>query len=326
MTSPSDEDALRRLYLASAGDPIDDPAELDRLGARSLAGARGLPPRPDSPEVRIRMHGAGVPGHDLPVHTASVILDAFQGAVTAVGSALRRLKQAQLPSVEGRRPSTAEVTELRLQADVAPGSVVFFLSGPVEQTTGLELPGTVSTETFLDVTLRRLFALLDEAEAEADSADQISSLVDDLRILGADAAVHLNKLVKRTLQSEVDLDLGWRNADGRRARASLQRRGGLALQDAIDRSRVQVDEVTLVGTLHTVSDGSDLLRLELEDGKTVRIAVDAELGLTLGPLLGRRVEVVAERTTTRNITTGGTTTAYHVIRAEEAPSTGGQLA
>ena len=324
MGTSDDLAAIRARILARAPDPTDDPDEFMRASARSAAKAMGLEVGPEPPEVRVRLHGPGVSGHEVPVSSAADILDALQEAVTAVGKALRRHKVAPLPRNDaGRRVSVAEATELRLRADVAPGSVVFFLAGRPEPTTGDELPGTTASDTFLDRTIREFFSVI--AAASADDPASLGALNQRIRNLGSEAAGRLDRLARRSLDSEIDVDFGWRNPVGRRLRVDMARRGALALRDAVEANREQNSEEQFDGFLRTVSDGSDKLRVDrLDTGKPVRLKVDPDLGLTLGNLLGHLVRVDAAVRTVWHLNQGTEDKFFTLISAEDlgpAPGT-----
>lgn len=316
MATPDEVSVLRARILETAPDPAGDAVDFLRDVTRAAALATGQELGPDAPEVRVRLHGPGVVGHGVPVAAASGLLDALQGAVTAVGAARRRRRDRPAGDGAGRRPPVVAATELWLHADVLPGSVVFFLTGPPESTTGGELAGTISTETFLDQTVRELFGVLDAAGS--DSAAAPGELRDSLRGLGADATGRLDRLARRSLDSDVEVDLAWRNAAGGRARAALRRRGARALRDAADAARVQESEADFVGVLRTVSDGADLLRLARADnGKEIRLKVEQDAGAGLGGMLTHRVRVRAAVTTTWNLKRGTETSTYSLISVED---------
>jgi len=316
MATTDEVSAVRARILATAPDPARDAVDLMRDAARAASLATGHDPGPDAPEVRVRLHGPGVVGHGVPVAAASGLLDALQGAVTAVGAARRRRRDRSAAATRGPRPSVAAATELRLHADVLPGSVVFFLAGPAEPTTGGELAGTTSTETLLDQTVRELFGVLDAAGSDNPAA--AGELRESLRGLGADATGRLDRLARRSLDSDVEVDLAWRNAAGGRARAALRRRGARALRDAAEAARVQESEADFVGVLRTVSDGADPLRLARADnGQEIRLKVQQDAGAGLGGMLTHRVRVRAAVTTTWNLKKGTETSTYSLISVED---------
>lgn len=304
MTTPEDIGALRARILEGAPDPAEDASELGRNSRKALRLSMGEVVR-EVPEVRVRLHGAGVSGHSVPVHEASKVLDALQGVVTTIGKATRRQARVQ---ADGPASDVAAVTQLSLSADVAPGSVVFLLTGPESHST------EHNDETLLDQALRELFHLLDDAAG--DDAQSLGRLTEDLQRLGVRVGQNLNNLITTSLDSDIDLDLGWRTAAGKRRRAALSRRGALALRDALDRSRETTGLTTLVGRLKTVSDGSDKLRLQLDDGSHIRLGVTAEDGATLGGLHLKPVAVTAEVTTTWSLATGQERKQYRFVSAE----------
>jgi hypothetical protein len=77
-TSAERLEELRQRALEADVEPISDPEELARQSIRAhLEAVAGTVP-PDLPEVDIRLHGPGVPGHDIPVREATGILTSLQ--------------------------------------------------------------------------------------------------------------------------------------------------------------------------------------------------------------------------------------------------------
>lgn len=99
------------------------------------------------------------------------------------------------------------------------------------------------------------------ARAESDEPDDLGQVTADLQLLGAGVASKLNYLTEQLLDKQIELDLGHRSPRGRRHSALLGRRGAEALREAIDRNRKRTSEDVFIGTLNTVSDGSDMLRM-----------------------------------------------------------------
>ena len=88
-TSPERLQELRARALAADIEPINDPDELTRRGMRAHLQEIGAFLPPDRPEVAIRLHGPGVPGHEIPVREVTGILGSIQEAIASIGQALR---------------------------------------------------------------------------------------------------------------------------------------------------------------------------------------------------------------------------------------------
>jgi hypothetical protein len=318
VSPPPNLDDLRQRILAEAPPPAADPADFARVTREArLAISRGRV-APRGSEVRVRIAGAGVPGHDLPVHLAAQLLDALQGAITAVGSALHKSNKVKPPKDAAGKPlGIKKATELRLSSNIGAGSVVFFLEGTPEDLKGDEL-FTQGSDGLVDLAVSELFGVL--ATAQSDDADQIGKLTSDLQRLGAMTASKLNRLAERTAENELELDLGHWSPSGSRKSAVLARRGADAIKDAIERNRVRHVRQVLRGTLNTVSDGADMLRMTLDDDVTQRrLSVDPEIGVTLGSLLGKRVTAEVETTIRWKVASGRERRTYKLESAEESP-------
>ena len=90
-TSAERLEELRRRALAADVEPISDPAELAKAEHPcALGGHRGHSP-PGTTRRAYRLHGPGVPGHDIPVREAAGILTALQETVASIGQVLNPL-------------------------------------------------------------------------------------------------------------------------------------------------------------------------------------------------------------------------------------------
>ena len=90
--APIDLEALRARIIADAPPPAADPADFQLIADE----ARRAMERGDvvsrGTQLRFRLTGDGVRGNDIPVHSAARLLDALQGAITAVGSSVQKSK------------------------------------------------------------------------------------------------------------------------------------------------------------------------------------------------------------------------------------------
>ncbi len=103
----------------------------------------------------------------------------------------------------------------------------------------------------------------------------------------------------------------------------LARRGADAIKEAVERNRERKQQISVTGVLNTVSDGADMLRLTLDDGgKQVRMNVEPDVGVQLGPLLGKRVSAEVALTVKWNLATGREKFTYTMISATEGEADG----
>lgn len=310
--------ALRASLIADAPTPATDEADMARVSEVALETIRAGKPQPRPTELRIRLAGKAIPGHDVPVASAAKILEAMQGAVTAVGSAVEKQKTVKSPRrPDGKRIGIRRATELRLNANISPGSVVFHLQGFAEDIGDPEDLTTGLSDTLVDVAISELFKVL--RDAEEDSGDNLGHLTDRLRSHGAMVASKLKALAEVTSNSEVELDLGLWAASGARKQVYFRNRGAAAILEAVERNRERTEPaIEVIGTLNTVSDGVDKVRLTIDGGSPLLMDVSQEVGLTLGKLLGRRVVAEVETTITWKLATGRETSRHRLLAAAEA--------
>ena len=313
--APIDLEALRARIIADAPPPAADPADFQLIADE----ARRAMERGDvvsrGTQLRVRLTGDGVRGNDIPVHSAARLLDALQGAITAVGSSVQKSKHLKTPKdpQTGKRSGIKKATEMHLSPTIGSGSVVFFLEGEAEQLTGDELL-PVGTDGLLDTAVAEFFDVI--KAAQSDDAGSIGLLTDILRKHGAMVASKLNSLAEETVNRDLELDMGHRAPSGGRNAATLQRRGSQAIKDAVDRNRDRTEEVTLTGVLHTVSDGADMLRMTLDDGVSqVRLRVEPGVGVGLGHLLGKRIVAEVTETVKWKLASGREKRSYVLISA-----------
>jgi hypothetical protein len=310
---------LRARALSADVEPLSDPEELTRRGIRAhLEEVGGFIP-PDRPEMDVRMHGPGVPAHDIPVREAAGILSPLQEAVAAIGQALVRKATAS-----GRiNADVLHATELRLSPVLRPGSVVFHLTGPGEDVSGAEVPELTGTETLADAAIRQLFTLIGQAEKTTE-IEAAGRLAHELRRFGSRTAKHLTDLTSRIVEDEIDIDLTWRTPLGRFHRAALQRRSAETIQAAIRLNEVEIVEVELAGILVTVS-MTKKAELRIQELGNVALDVHDQLATKLGNYFNKQVVVAAEQTTRWLINTGAEKRSYRMLGIRLADADGAVL-
>jgi hypothetical protein len=312
-TSPERLQELRARALAADVEPLNDPDELTRRGFRAHLQEIGASVPPERPEIDIRMHGPGVPAHEVPVREAAGILGPLQEAVASIGQVLARKATASGPI----NAAVLRATELWLSPVLLPGSVVFHLTGPGEDVLGTEAPELTGSETLVDAAMRQLFALVTQAE-KTDQVETAGRLAHELRRFGSRTAKHLTDLTERVVEDEIDLDLAWRMPSGQLRRVVLQRRSAETIQAAIKLNEVEVQEVELTGVLLTVS-MTKKAEVRTQDG-VVALDVHDQLASSLGTFFNKQVVVAAEQTTRWLINTGTEKRKYRMLGIRLAES------
>jgi hypothetical protein len=328
MSSPAEAraDRLRQLEASILAEPSnaapESPAEISEMSARAhraiVQGTYGKEPT----ELRVRLHGDGVLGHQVPADQAGAVLRQTQLVVRWIGARLRTLgDEKQMPAKKGDRLAVKDATRLFLQPQFGAGSLVFDLVGADHTASegdddqGQVVDGTAQVDALLDRALLELLSIVDSSEA--DSPEALSELSDYVARMGPRVASQLKQLSTHVTEDEINIELRWRSPRGTQKRSNLTRRGALAIKDAVDRNRVRTDEVFITGLLETVSAGKDQVRIETPE-EPFKMDVDAELGVTLGNLLHREVTARVERKTTWH-SSGKETMDYRLLAVSEEP-------
>lgn len=295
-------DILRRRILESSPTPPQDEWEWEFAGLPARRAQESGDPPERRTDLFLRVAGSGVEGHRMPVASAAKILEAVQGLITNIGSALVREDLFRKPQEGIRRATCFSVTP-----NAWAGSVVFHLDRPAAPT----LMDTADSGNLAESSVNRFLAVVHEAQA--DSADAIGAVVEQVRPLGSRTASYLKVLVDELQAHDFDLALSHSLASGHRRRATLSERGCSVLLEAVERNRQNTELVTLLGILNTASDGTDNVRLTDENGTAIKLSVDAENGIRLGQWIGREVELRARKTTKWNLASGRETTVWELL-------------
>jgi hypothetical protein len=308
---------LRRRALAADIEPIREPEELARRSIRAHLEAVGLAASPELPEVDLRLHGPGISGHDIPVREAVGILAALQETVASIGQVLSHRATASGPI----NAQVLRATELRMSPVPLPGSVVFHLTGPGESVSGDEATVLTGNDTLVDSAMHELFTLV-ERSANAEKPETAGSLARELRRFGPRVAKHLDELAEHVVKDEIDMDLNWRTPRGRRHHAALERRSAQTIRSAIKMNEVETHRVRLSGVLITVSTAKKA-ELRMLDRRILKLAVNDQIAVSLGPFYNKDVIVLAQETVKWSTETGRETRSYEMLSIELAePETG----
>lgn len=310
--------AEQRILQNSAGQPplADSAEDLSEMSARAhramVNGSLGHEPT----EFRVRLHGAGVQGHRVAADQAGEILRQTQMAVRWIGARLRTLSdEKQLLASASDRASVPEATRLFLQPQFGAGSLIFDLvagdDAASEEDSGQValINGQAQRNSLLDRALVELLSIIESSQA--DTSEALGELSGYVSRMGPRVASQLKALATQVTENDIDIDMRWMGAGGRRRRADLQRRGALAIQDAVNRNKKKTDEITLTGVLQTVSTGKDQVRIDTTD-ESFKMDVDEEVGVTLGRWLNQTVTARVERTVTWH-DSGKATQDYHLL-------------
>jgi hypothetical protein len=318
VTIPAEHlEALRQRALAADVEPISDPLELARQSIRAHQEDMGWVTRPDLPEIDIRMHGPGVPGHDIPVREAMSILAPFQETVSSLGQVITQQATASGPI----NASVLRFTELRMTPELLPGSVIFRLTGPGEDLSGDEAAALTGSDTLVDEAMRALFEIVDQS-ANTEDLGAAGNLAEGLRRYGPRVAKHLSHLVDSIVKDGIELDMSWRTPRGRRREATLPRRSAMTIQEAIKLNEVVSRRVELTGTLITIS-RTKKAELKLPDRGSLKLEVPAHLTPSLGPFYDKNVTVIVDETVRWSAHTGRETRTYamrsiHLVDAADS--------
>lgn len=287
------------------------PADVVELSQRSVLASRSTFADITAPaEAVLRLSGDGVRRNRIGARQASRILGSLQEVFAAIGQSL-----SGSPTSRGSIPNIIrQRTALNLFPATAAGSVQLHLETAIDNSTmpldSLERPNLA------DEAAGVLMALMDEV----GSVDDDTTLIDHLRTLGPRVARQVQILSTTLVRDDVDLDLSWRRFAERPQVGQLHRDQARRMQDAIRRSRVDVQIIPLVGQLVTVSRVRPAA-LVLDSGRILALQVDEELTSGLGPYFDQRVRIEAEESITHQESTGRSQAQYRLIRLELASET-----
>lgn len=298
-------DQLRSRILESAPIPPEDEWEWEIAGLPARRALElGTAPEPRT-DLFVRVAGAGIEEHRMPVASAAKILEAIQGLITNIGSALVQQELFTRPAAGIKRATRFCVTP-----NAWAGSVVFHL----DRAAIPALVDTIDSGNLAESAVNRLLEVVQEAQSDAPEA--IGEVVDQVRPLGSRTASYLSKLVGELQSHDFDLALSQSLASGHRKRATLGERGCYVLREAVERNREHSEPVALVGVLNTASDGSDHVRLTLGDGSAVKLVAGADVGTSLGRWIGQTVELAAMKHTKWNLASGRETVKWELLHGD----------
>lgn len=180
--------------------------------------------------VRLRFHGKGVQGHNLPGDSGGTLIRAFSEAAKAMAA------QLGLPATAGT---------LFISPTVLPGSAILELFS--EESSGVPVDADGEpVDTDSDVVIGNLFDALEAAnDKSASTADTFT--------LDPKLGVPLFELSRNLIDSEIDMDVEWSKARGAVKSIALDRKRARLIRDHLDRDVEKSITVTEEGTLTDVS-------------------------------------------------------------------------
>lgn len=259
-------------------------------------------------KLRARFFGASTDNHAMDVKPAAKALIALQDVLSAIGATLsdHRGLVGQLPA------SIVDATRLTLSPVVAPGSVIFTLQPP-PPAEGL-LSGIEEDDALLDSSVTRLIEILNTAETSGEDPEILSEM---LHQTGPRTASHLFNLTDALLSEDVGLGLEWLNGKGGQRSAQISRHAAGFLRALAKTSSVQTENVTISGTLSTISKNHQQ-ELTLEDQTRVKFSATEEQLRELAPHALSSVALQLIEKTAVKLATGTVSRSYTLIGLRES--------
>lgn len=315
MDSPNDgSNNLRDRLRAAQGPQWERPEDLNRMSIEGLWGARS-PARIVRSTGSIRVAGVNVQDHQARLDAAGHILLNFQRLVNAAGAAKKGIR-----SNRGALPGeVTTLTQLKLLMQPLPGSMVFEI-GP-ETLPEAELIAEEGVAIF-DQQQRQF---VDECVVDAIDlvrvAHQIGPDADEGQFIqlvqegGPRVASAVREFAKGVEQADFEVDLEWREPSHETQRATFNKADAALVRQLVVARELDQEEVTLAGTLVTLST-RDRWQLDIGDDHLVVIdatALPNAVDVTQFHLTGRiKIQAVPM---VRELPGGGTVTTYRAVNA-----------
>lgn len=291
-------------YLMSLGyvsdvtyDIPDNPADAALVGVNAFV-------REHSPEVEpkstgiIHITGPSIIGNSAPVKAVGNLLTSIQGAVDAIGASLMGNRSAggSIPSIITGR------TEMSLIASPMPGSVVIQVAPSLARIDDLypegpglfDLEGELEEKPLADKAFIEFSNLI--GELRKDEPDE-SEFVEHLTDLGPRVATAMKNFCESVEKGVLDLELEWTEPNDKTETASISHSYAERAAKIITSANIENEEVTIEGTLLTVTQSSkDKLRIQKDDGQEIVVSIGDILPAATYPLhTGERVRILAEK-------------------------------
>lgn len=258
-------------------------------------------------KLRARFFGAATDRHSMDVKPAAKALIAIQDVLSTIGAAL-----SDHQGLVGQLPAhVIQSTRLTLAPTVAPGSVIFTLQTPPPDEA--MFPGLADEGTLLDESVVRLIEILNSAESSEEDPESLSEM---LQQVGPRTASHLFNLTDALLSEDVGLGLEWLNGQGGQRSAQISSSAARFLRGLAKESSVQTKDVTLTGTLSTVSKDHQQ-ELTQSDGTRIGFKATNDQLRELAPHALSIVRLHLSEKTAVKLATGNVTRTYSLISLRE---------
>lgn len=266
-----------------------DPSDLTRLSLEAVARDQVL--GRDLPSTgRVRLTGPAVGENSARLDSAGDVLVKVQKLVTALGASIEGFK-SQVGVLADRVRAR---TQLRLVAGSAPGSVQLFvvpeMPPAAELYPGGHVPLVDEDQTLID---RSAEALLDLLELASVPLPDARDMTDRLNSWGPRVATSVRNLSSAVVDTGIEVEWSWAVPNGGRRVAKLSTAGAQWFGEVVAGRNLDVEEVTIRGVLHTISD-TTAWEMRTEGGERIRLKHGDIPASTVSALhVGQRVMVVA---------------------------------
>ncbi|GGJ20365.1 hypothetical protein [Paenarthrobacter histidinolovorans] len=263
-SSPSTPDDFRRLFAEEiAAQPVLSAEDLSRVSMERHQGKSVL--ARDAPSVgALRLSGQGVTGHEAALDDVTSLGLAFQRLVTAIGASL-----GGFTNIRGPIPKEFSAkTILGLRAAPRPGSIILDLMPRLDPIRELRHKGELFNDSdtqLVDAVMSELEVLVNAA-ADHQPGRNDSPFSAEVRSLGPRAASALKGFALAASTSHFDLDMTWSQPLHATTRFHLSARDAVFIAQVISGQKLDAENVTVHGTLRTVSHGKKWELLASEFG------------------------------------------------------------
>lgn len=321
MDSPAEPTGdLRSRLQAATGPQWDRPEDLTRMSIEGLWGSRSAA-RIVRSTGSIRVAGSNVRDHQARLDAAGHILLNFQRLVNAAGAAKKGIR-----SNRGALPSeVTTLTQLKLLMQPLPGSMVFEI-GP-ETLPEAELVAEEGVAIFDQAQRQFVDECVVDAIGLVRVAHQIGPDADEGQFIqlvkegGPRVASAVKEFAKGVEQADFEVDLEWREPSRATERATFNKADATLVRQLVVARELDQEEVTLVGTLVTLS---TLNRWQIDIGDDHLVVIDpTSLPETVDVTqfrLSERIKIQAVPIV-RELPGGGKVTTYRAVNVVSAEDT-----
>lgn len=298
-TTPNLEGLLESLgFDSNASYAVPEkPSDAALAGVRGFIHEHAEGEAPSSVGI-IHITGSAVEGNSAPVKAVGTLLTSIQNAVDSIGAALMGNRSAggQISAVVTDR------TQLSLVANPMPGSVVIEIAPTLDRMKDLypngpslfDVENDVGAKPLADLAVDEFSTLI--ALLNVDDIDN-AQFVDHLTDLGPRVASCMKGFCESVDKGTLDVRFEWSEPCSQPKTVSLTHLQAERAVTAIDTANIDNEEITLEGTLLTITQSAkDRLRILDDNGKEIVISfgyIDPVSTYSLHT--GQRVRLLVER-------------------------------